>query len=180
VSDKGADLAIKVIGLLNALGSARTSNGANEFFLTIIGDGPDRKKLEELAHNLGVASRVVFTGVLEGMSLVSRLNRHRYMIVPSLWEEPFGNVALEGMACGCIPIVSDSGGLPEAIGDAGLVFASGDVAALSACISKLLDDKLLESRLRTAARIHLQKHLPDRIASRYLSVIQEAYMSKSA
>ena len=51
--------------------------------------------------------------------MVEELNRHEIMVVPSRWNELFGVVALEGMACGCAMLVSDGGGLPDAVGYAG-------------------------------------------------------------
>ena len=174
VSDKGADQAIKALRhLLNRVDIEGGSDDAS-YLLTIIGDGPDRRMLERLADDLGLKNNVRFAGILRGESLVSCLNNHRYMLVPSLWEEPFGNVALEGMACGCIPIVSDGGGLPEAVGRAGLVFRRGDVGALAACMIRLLRDPSLETALRQAATAHLAAHLPGVVAKKYLEEITRA------
>jgi glycosyltransferase involved in cell wall biosynthesis len=173
VSDKGADQAIMAIHRLK-------NSAYNKKFiearmsLTIIGDGPDRQKLESLVSDLGLEDCVHFAGSLRGESLSRCLNRHRFMLVPSLWEEPFGNVVLEGMACGCLPISSDGGGLPEAIGDAGLTFRRGDVDSLVACILKLLNNPDLEKQLREAAPRHLEAHHPDIITRKYLQVIQKA------
>src|SRR5690606_40338743 len=92
------------------------------FRLTIIGDGPEAPVLKALAVKYGLEHKVDFKGSLQGKELVDCLNQHKLILVPSRWEEPFGNVALEGMACGCIPVVSDGGGLAEAVGHAGLTF----------------------------------------------------------
>lgn len=171
VSDKGADQAIKAMHhLLNSL----DIEGRLEkppYLLTIIGDGPERRMLEQLVDNLDIRNHVRFAGILRGQSLVSCLNDHKYMLVPSVWEEPFGNVALEGMACGCIPIVSDGGGLPEAVGNAGLVFRRGDVESLATCMIRLLRDPSLEMELRQAAAPHLATHQPEVVAEKYLEEI---------
>ena len=90
--------------------------------LTIIGDGPHRDYLENLALSYNIIPHVNFKGFLKGDVLVEELNRHEIMVVPSRWNEPFGVVALEGMACGCAMLVSDGGGLPDAVGSAGLQF----------------------------------------------------------
>ena len=172
VSDKGADLAIKALQKVMYAKDAGQKNEGAGYSLTIIGDGPDRKKLEDLANALGPRVRIRFTGILRGKVLVSWLNRHKYLLVPSVWEEPFGNVVLEGMACGCIPIVSDGGGLPDAVGDAGLIFKRGDVDSLTGCIRKVIDDADLRARLRKAAKSHLAAHHPDIIAEKYLDVIR--------
>lgn len=175
VSDKGADLAIKTMhSLVNGNQVPEISIDRDAYALTIVGDGPFRKELEDLATTLGVSDRIRFVGTLTGSALVDCLNDHKYILVPSLCEEAFGNVALEGMACGCIPIVSDAGGLPGAVGKAGLVFAKGDVNSLASQITGLLSDCALDERLRSAAFDHLSNHRPELVAKRYLEMIERA------
>jgi glycosyltransferase involved in cell wall biosynthesis len=169
VSDKGADLAIRAIHQLSSL-----NLNSEHITLTIIGDGPERDKLNKMVDDLGLRKQVTFAGVLKGSCLVASLNQHKFILVPSVWEEPFGNVALEGMACGCIPIVSDGGGLPDAVGDAGLVFSRGDVHSLTSCIQNLLGDEALQTKLRNAAPLHLAEHHPEVVARKYLEVIDSA------
>lgn len=174
VSDKGADLAIRSFHqLLSGNGSAQVA-GTHGFTLTIIGDGPFRGELELLAEHLGIRDRVHFAGMLTGSTLVSCLNDHKYILVPSICEEAFGNVVLEGMACGCIPIVSDAGGLPGAVGEAGLVFLRGDFNSLTTCMRHLLNNGVLENKLREKAKLHLANHRPQLITKRYLEVIERA------
>lgn len=174
VSDKGADLAIKSIHKLLTEGGLPQVTNTDGFVLTIIGDGPFRKDLELLADHLGIGDRVHFVGMLTGNALVSCLNDHKYILVPSICEEAFGNVVLEGMACGCIPIVSDAGGLPGAVGEAGLVFSKGDVNSLTTCIRHLLGNDILEKHLRDVAKIHLANHRPQVVTKKYLEVIETA------
>lgn len=172
VSDKGVDLAIRAI---HSLVSNDDSLGRRERYrLTIIGDGPERNSLEQLASSLGLKQLVDFKGVLRGDDLVRSLNRHRFLLVPSVWEEPFGNVALEGMACGCVPIVSDGGGLPDAVGDAGITFKRNDLEDLVAQIKKVLENQALQDDLMQKAELHLQKHHPVQVGEQYLRVIESA------
>ena len=173
VSDKGVDLAIKAVAeILN-------SNKLANPILTIIGEGDERNNLEELIVELGIKDHIKFTGVLHGNDLTEELNKHKFLLVPSKWEEPFGNVALEGMACGCIPIVSDGGGLTDAVGNAGIVFKRNDIVDLVDSIRKLLNDKILQEELERNASIHLKAHKPDYIGSRYLEVIYGAYKNEN-
>ncbi|MEK6481688.1 glycosyltransferase family 4 protein [Catalinimonas sp. 4WD22] len=165
VSDKGVDLAIKAFYQL--LSKEPKQNHS----FTIVGDGPERKKLEHMVNKLGLNDHVHFTGALQGKVLVQCLNRHRFMLVPSMWEEPFGNVALEGIACGCIPIVSDGGGLPDAVGNAGITFRRGNLSHLVDTIQKVLQQSSLEQQLREAAKAHLKKHHPEEVCRQYLNVI---------
>lgn len=173
VSQKGTDQAILAVHQLINLSAYRRRAPAKPK-LTIIGDGPERSRLENLIVELNLKEYVHFTGPLHGEDLIQCLNRHRFILVPSIREEAFGNVALEGMACGCLPIVSDCGGLPDAVGNAGLKFRSGDVNDLLTCIQKVLDNPVLEQQIRDAATSHLAAHHPDVIAQRYLEVISKA------
>lgn len=65
------------------------------------------------------------------------------LVLPSRQEgfekEQFGRVLAEAMACGVAVVGSDCGAIPEVIGEAGLVYAQGDVAALAACLERLAD-----------------------------------------
>jgi glycosyltransferase involved in cell wall biosynthesis len=172
VSDKGADLAIRAIYKLVKDESSRSDTNENLTF-TIVGDGPERASLERLVEQLNLEKNIVIKGALRGEELVRCLNEHRFLLVPSIWEEPFGMVALEGMACGCVPIVSDGGGLPDAVGKAGLTFQRGNVDALVSAMQKLLSDNKLEEQLKKAAGEHLSVHRKDGIANRYLQVLKE-------
>ncbi|WP_285060181.1 glycosyltransferase family 4 protein [Pedobacter ginsengisoli] len=164
VGDKGADMAIKAVA-----GLERPAT------LTIIGEGPELENLKRMALDLALGSTVNFTGLLTGEELVRALNDHKYMLVPSKLIEPFGNVALEGLACGCLPIVSDGGGLPDAVGNAGIVFERGNLDALIDTISELLNDPVRENELRNNSALHLKNHHPEFVSERYLEVIEKAF-----
>lgn len=98
---------------------------------------------------------------IDGLELVGVLPRERMpgfwsqvdlACFPSVWEEPFGLSALEAMACGVPVVVSDSGALPEVVGDAGVVVPRSDERALAqVLISLLLSSGTLE-RLGAQAR----------------------------
>ncbi len=72
------------------------------------------------------------------------------VVVPSRWEEQYGRVAAEAMACGTAVIVSRRGALPEIVGDAGVTVPSDDVAALATALAALLDDPARRQALATA------------------------------
>ena len=136
--------------------------------LTIAGSGPEREALEALAERLGVAPQVEFAGVVQGEALAALLRRHELMVVPSRWPEPFGIVALEGMACGCVPVVSDGGGLPFAVGAAGLSFARNSSESLAEVLEKLLASPDLRGKLRGKAAAHLEGFTGERVAAETL------------
>ncbi len=160
VSDKGAAILLEALMKLKPLRA------------TLAGDGPERDALETAAGRWGIDAS--FTGIVRDGALADLLNRHKVLVVPSLWEEPFGIVALEGMACGCVPVVARSGGLPEAVGDAGVIFEKGNARALADCLERLLGDEAELARLRNLAPAHLERHRAAAVAAQYLEVIEEA------
>lgn len=164
VSDKGAHLAIEALHHL-----ARRKIVSP---LTFIGSGPEEEHLKRMVKELGLERQVTFAGTLSGEGLVQEINRHQIMLVPSVWEEPFGLVALEGAACGCWVIGSDRGGLPDAIGPCGQTFPSGDAAALADRIANALSHSPLESD-PTPRQQHLARHSPRKVAEQYLEVFEE-------
>jgi len=140
--------------------------------LTIIGPGPCREELEELTDQLGLRERVQFLGPLKGEDLCLAINRHHVIVVPSIPDEPFGVVALEGIACGCAAIGSVGGGLKDAIGDCGLTFKNGDSDDLAAAISRIMSDKPLNDRFRQLRSSHLATFSLGNVASRYIQIFE--------
>lgn len=171
VSDKGADLAIRAFKMLLDLGTNVTHLPEKPHF-TIIGDGPELQTLKSMVEEMHINSYVSFRGSLQAPQIAEELNRHKYLLIPSLWEEPFGVVALEGLACGCIPISSNGGGLPEAIGPAGYTFESGNVDSLVSAIVQVNSNISLQNSLRQQAHAHLLKFDRTVISRRYIDMLE--------
>lgn len=171
VSDKGVAIAIKALSKINEFNQ-------NSYTLSIIGKGEEETKLKEIVQILELKDKVSFLGSMEGEALVNTLNQHEFILVPSVWEEPFGIVALEGMACGCVPIVSDGGGLPDAVGKAGMIFKSGDVDDLAEKMLTLLNTPTLCTSIKNEMPKHLASHTSKIVADNYLSLIKKAFESK--
>jgi glycogen synthase len=166
VSDKGASL------LLDAFANVAQSDTKTN--LTIIGEGPEMPRLVQKARRLGVAGQVRFTGSLEGRALVQELTRHACMVVPSVWEEPFGIVALEAIACCGRVIVTNRGGLPEAVGTCATVVeptveALADEMRKSAVARRagMPDPSVASPACRQR---HLARHTASGVAQQYLAV----------
>lgn len=166
VSDKGMDL------LLRALRDVRRDDGTPT--LTVIGSGPEEQALKALARELDLLEQVEFGGERSGDELTILLNQHRIMVVPSRWAEPFGVVALEGIACGCAILGSEDGGLKEAMGPCGITFKNGDQASLAAALDHLLRDRVLEESLRRAGPAHLVRFKAREVARVYLQLIEDS------
>lgn len=104
----------------------------------VIGDGPLRPVLEDLAEQLGIAGQVIFTGFVEDVpSVMADLN---LLAISSLWEG-FGLTAVEAMALGVPVVSSEAGGLPEVIrhGETGLLVPPANSTALAKGIIWMLD-----------------------------------------
>ena len=149
VSDKGFDLLVEALALLAKEGCRPK--------LTIIGNGPEKEALARQARSLQVHDQITFLGAKTGPELARELNRHRIAVIPSRWKEPFGIVALEVIACGCVPVGSKEGGLSDAIGPCGLTFPNGDTSALAAALSLLLKTPALLLEYRQHAEEHLRR-----------------------
>jgi glycosyltransferase involved in cell wall biosynthesis len=129
-----------------------------DFRVRIIGDGPEGARLAILAWSLRLRERVEFTGILEGDALEAAVSSAVAVVVPSLAEESAGLVAIEQMMRGRVLIASDTGGLGEIVGNAGLKFPPGDVPALTACLRRVLGDPELRVALGRAARSRALQH----------------------
>jgi glycosyltransferase involved in cell wall biosynthesis len=121
------------------------------FRLVLIGEGPERSRIEGLVEELGLRDRVVIAGsVTEGPRL---LRNFRFSVLSSR-QESFPNAVVESMAAG-VPVVATSvGGIPEVIRDGidGMLVPPGEPDALAEAMLKLLLDPQLATRMGEAAR----------------------------
>ena len=122
--------------------------------LVVAGDGPLHD--EVLAH-----PRVRWLGNLDRDDLGRFWRSIDALAIPSLttrkWAEQFGRVAVEAMAHGVPVIGSDSGAIPEVIGDAGLVVPEADGSALAGAVDRLRLDPGLRARLVAAGRDRVER-----------------------
>ena len=165
VSEKGAELLLRSLVDLRAEGLAPS--------LTIVGFGPEEERLRHYCLEMHLQNQVTFAGKLVGAELVDVVNSHRIMVVPSL-NEPFGIVALEGIACGCAVVASDSGGLPEAIGECGITFRSGDVSDLTRALKRILTDQNLIRSVLSTRDAQLARFKRSEVAKQYFAVMERA------
>lgn len=166
VGDKGADVLLDALAILHARGVAPR--------LTMVGGGPDEPVLRARVTGASWGGRVRFAGVLTGAALRREYAAHEILVVPSRWPEPFGIVALEGAACGCVVVGSQGGGLPEAIGPTGELFPNGDAMALADVLARLLADPARRRALRAEAPAHLVRHRRRAVAEHYLEILRSA------
>jgi glycogen synthase len=145
VSEKGLSLLVLAANLLR--------NQGYSFNLKLIGDGPEREKLQAEVASLGLQKRVTFTGFLIGDKLDEALIGAGAVVMPSIWEETAGLAAIEQMFRARLVIASDIGGLGEVVGSTGIKFPAGDVGALTNCMRQVLDRPDIISKLGQRARL---------------------------
>jgi glycogen synthase len=149
VYEKGFHLALEALPeVIKRLGNVR--------FL-VCGTGTAEAELKEQARSLGLMRHGSFIGWTGDDTLHSLYRVADLCVVPSIYE-PFGLVALEAMASGCLCLVADTGGLREVVpedGTAGLRFRARDPRSLGRMIEKMLTDEELRERLVGEAREHV-------------------------
>ena len=135
--------------------------------LLMVGDGPDRGAAEHLAHQLKVERHITFMGKQNHVERI--LPMAHVLLLPSE-NESFGLVALEGMACGVVPVTTRVGGLPGVVtdGEDGFLEAVGDVPAQAARVTSLLTDDNLHYRMSKAGRWNAaERYCSDKIIPLY-------------
>ena len=165
---KGIDTLLKALSLLG-----KKSLRPN---LTIVGGGPEEAKLKALSTELDLNGQTIFVGPKQAPEIVNLINQHQIMVVPSTRKpaEALGIVAMEGIACGAVLIVSKQGGLPEAIGPCGMTFECENAQALADTLEKVLTNPQLREELRAPASEFLKKFDEDVIVDQYLEVFAKA------
>jgi glycogen(starch) synthase len=166
VREKGADLLIDALALLAAKGTRLRA--------TIIGFGPQDEALKAQVSTRGLGDLVEFTGALSGAALSRTLARHRVLAMPSRWFEGLPISAIEALACGCVVVGSNSGGLPEAIGPTGVVTAKNSAPELAAALERLTADTALYEGYKAQIPQHLTRFSKAALMDRCEELIREA------
>jgi glycogen synthase len=164
VSDKGLDVLMHALYRLAKLG-LRPS-------LTVVGTGPAETDVKRIVQELQLSAQVQFLGTRRGEELAAIFNKHKILVVPSRWDEPFGIVALEGLACGCVVVGSSGGGLPEAIGDCGVTFPNGNDKRLAEVLSDLLRDESFLTTYLQNREAHLAQHSQRHIVGQFAASLE--------
>jgi len=159
VGVKGVDLLISAVKDLEG-----------DFKVLIVGDGPDRKKLESLAEGHGLRDRVVFTGWRSDVQAI--LAASDIFVLPS-YSEGLPIALLEAMAAGKACVVTNIG-LPVEDGKDALVVSPGDVNGLREALKKLLHSEDLRKKLGENARRRARRDFSwQRAAEAYLRLFRE-------
>ena len=123
-----------------------------ELRLTVIGDGDDRGRIQNLAHDLGLDDVVAFTGFIDEKEKAPLLQKMNFVVNTSS-KEGWGLTVVEANACGAPVIAANVPGLRDAVidGKTGLLYAYGDIEDLAGKMRMLLSEPATRSKLRSHA-----------------------------
>jgi glycosyltransferase involved in cell wall biosynthesis/ubiquinone/menaquinone biosynthesis C-methylase UbiE len=159
-----------VIHLLHAMARAKRPS-----VLRVVGDGPERSRLERVAAELGVDGRVEFVGWSSRAELPSHYRWADAFVLPSL-DEGMPNVVLEAQGSGLAILATDLPGTRELVESrrTGLLVPQADSLALAAAIDELVSDRGELRRLGQNARAAALSRGWDRVAGQYLGALTRA------
>lgn len=146
----------------------------------VVGDGPERDKLERLAGELGVAERIRFLGARPNTDMPGLLSSAELAVFPSLMEAT-SVAALECMACELPVAASNVGGLPEIVDqEVGGLFRPADAEDLARVVVALLARDDLPGLGAHARRRVVDRWSNDRLAARHLEIYEELVRRRGA
>ena len=141
-------------GVYDALGAMKVLAESDEHVrLMLVGDGPERRGLAEVAASEGLAEQVVFAGYVPNDQVPDYLAASDIFLFPSRHEGAPRAVG-EAMAMSLPVVASAVGGIPEIIseGETGMLLHTGDADEIASAVGRLLGDPVLRNRLGSRAR----------------------------
>lgn len=153
-----------VIDLLKAVSQIKS-----DYNLLMVGEGELRHKITVEGRRLGILEKIRVIDTIPSSQVSNYLNCMDCLVLPSRatrkWKEQFGRVLIEAMSCEVPVIGSDSGEIPNVIGDCGLIFKEGDVRDLSSKLELLLNNTGLRMELAKKGRQRvLNKFAQEKVA----------------
>ena len=151
---KACDLALRAVAPFLRNSSAR---------FTVVGDGPERNRLEQLSKSLGIESAVAFCGWISHAEVLTRMRSADVFVFPSVRDNGAG-VVFEALACGAVPVVVDFGG-PGDIVHAGVGYKvrltneDDVVSQMGDALWELVHDRNLLERLRKEGMSYARERL---------------------
>lgn len=152
--------------------------------LTVVGDGPDRKRLEQYAETCGIRESVNFLGRVSDEHLVERFQNCAVFCMPAptgqdrkgnWFGEGFGIVYIQASSCGRPVIASDQGGAPETIqdGKTGFTVDPESVDSLETLLCRVLGDDKLATNMGIHGRKLVEKRFSHKVFVKNLTGIVE-------
>ncbi|TSC51869.1 MAG: Uncharacterized protein CEO40_313 [Parcubacteria group bacterium LiPW_72] len=162
--EKGLDLLISVMQKLP------------EIKLKIVGEGPERKKLEDYVQKNHI-SNVQFLGFRQGDELKKIIQKSRFVVVPSSWQEVFGLVVLESFNLGKVVLASRKGGLTEIIREGNTGFFFQNAAELAQKIQSLYQNRKITQKIGQRAKREIKNYNPEVYYQKLMKIYQFVFPS---
>lgn len=167
VASKGYDALLRAVAQLVGAGAAPQAIPVR---VLMIGDGPERRALRQLAEGLGLEAHVRWLGFRKDVpQLLKTLD---VFALPSSFEG-HSIALLEAMAAGCVCLVSDIAEITETVGEAGVRVPAGDDVAMATALRALWDDPARRARLGQGAQAAVQRFSIATAATRYVALYSE-------
>lgn len=146
--------------------------------LLLAGRGAQKENLRKTAALLGLTERTIFLDFIENTQLNAYYRLADAAVMPSLttiaWEDQFPFAVVESLASGLPVVVTNSGGMPELVGDAGMIFPQGNYRELAAHLLRLLSDERMRTERGAASRQRAEQLFNNRKNSQhYLSIFRK-------
>lgn len=166
---KGLDTLIKALALL-----------PKKCALVIVGAGPDSSMFRSMARELCVSERIRWQTWVDHKQIARYMCAFDVFVLPSRtakrWREDFGRVLIEAMACETPVVGSDSGEIPNVIGDAGLIFHEGDERELAGHLLRLMENTSSRKALGRRGRERvLERFTYERIATKTVEFYKQVH-----
>lgn len=149
----------------------RESSRHQDDVLVIVGSGPDKDHLVQLAYDEGVASSIVFRDWMDNRDLPGLLNAADVFVYPSVpfggWEEQFGYAIIEASSAAVPVIATRTGSIHEVVrdGETGLLVPPHDETSLALALEKILDDDTVRMQMGQSGRTMVEKKFSHRVVA---------------
>lgn len=148
---------------------------SNAYFL-IVGPGPQRNELIQLATKIGVAGKTHFAEYVDPVKIPAVYYKSTIIVFPSIWSEPLGRVHLEAFAVEKPVVATNVGGIPEIVQNNvnGLLVPPKDSTKLAEAINTLLADPKTCRIMGVEGRKYVEtNNNPQRILNQFLTIYQQ-------
>jgi len=181
-------------GLLTLLESLATITD-QAWKLLLVGRGEFKTSLQQAANQQGISDRLIWVENVAHDQIVNYVNVMQVLVLPSEtsyaqtsltakgWKEQFGHVLIEAMACKIPVIGSDSGEIPNVIGEAGLIFPEGQSQELTICLKQMIEqthlrEVLAQKGYERVIKEYTNQALAQRLLAFYKNVLTENTVEK--
>ena len=166
------------------LAEALTALGHLTWTFLVVGRGPLARALTLRFRAAALHERLRLVNDADHQRVGALLTALDVLVLPSYatadWAEQFGHVLIEAMAAGCAVVGTDSGEIPQVIGNAGIVAPERDIKRLRAALQSQIEDPTLRARLAARGRRRVERHFTHAVVARRLAECLERVRARPA